>query len=437
MNREILQLAIPSIITNISVPLLGLVDTYIAGHLSPYTLASISIGTAIISSLYWAFGFIRMSTSGIAAQAYGKKDAKEMANSLSRSLLFSFIAILLIFLIKDELCELALKKIDNDLKEQVVDYIDICIWGAVPVLSLYAFKGWFIGLQNTIYPMLTSILMNMTNILLNFFFVYKLDMDIKGIALATVIAQYFALVVCIGLAFYKYHHLVKELDWKETIKAEGLTRTLNITSALFFRSLFLIAVTNFIPIAGAKEGVSIVAGNATLMLCFTLFSYFTDGFAYAGEAISGKYVGAQDYIHLKKAVRHLFIWGSSIALCFTFIYAVGAETLLSNFIKEKETITSSLPYIKWVVAIPLVGFAAFLWDGIMIGITKTIPMLIGTLAGAVVFFAIYYSCIAEWHNHAIWCAFLSYLATRSLVQTIWWQQNNNKIIKTEEGTCEA
>lgn len=434
MNKEILKLAFPAIITNISVPILGLVDTYIVGHLSALYLGAIGTGSALISMLFWNFGFIRMSTSGMAAQAFGRNDKEEMANTLSRSILFSAIAIMLVLLIKTPFSQFVFDfmKTPEEVRIHAETYFNICVWGVAPVLLLYAIKGWFIGMQNTLFPMIISILMNVVNILLSCLFVYQLGMGIEGVAYGTLLAQYIALLAALSLLAYKYRKLLKTVSWTKSTQLKEMARLLKINGAIFLRSLCLVAVTTFIPFAGAKEGALILAGNTLLMQLFTLFSYFMDGFAYAGEALVGRFIGANDRAKMEQSIQYLFLWGIGLSAIFALLYGTGTNGILAKLTNQAEVITAISPYLKWVIAIPLVSFAAFLWDGIMVGATSAKPMLYGTAAAAIVFFALYTPLAQSWHNNAIWLAFICYLATRSIVQTLWWRANAKEIIKTRE-----
>lgn len=425
MNREILKLAFPAIATNISVPLIGLTDTFIAGHLSALHLGAVGTGSALISMLYWNFGFIRMSTSGMAAQAYGGNDKREMANTLCRSALFSLIGILFILLIKAPFCQFVFDtmKTPGEIRELAETYFNICIWGAAPTLFLYSIKGWFIGMQNTLFPMFISILMNITNIILSCTFVFHFGMGINGMAYGTMLSQYLALLVALLLLLHRYKGVLSYANLTESIRATEVVRLAKINGAIFLRSLCLVAVTTFLPFAGAKEGALILAGNTLLMQFFTFFSYFLDGFAYAGEALAGRFVGARDRERLNASVRLLFLWGVGIAFLFTIAYACGTERILLLLTNQTDVTTAIAPYIKWVIAIPAVSFAAFLWDGIMVGATKVHPMLYGTGCAAIVFFGIYIHFGSHWHNNAIWMAFVCYLATRSIVQTFWWRSH--------------
>ncbi|MBR4840735.1 MAG: MATE family efflux transporter [Paludibacteraceae bacterium] len=431
MNKEILRLAIPAIATNISIPILGLVDTYIVAHLSPLHIGAIGTGCALINMLYWNFGFIRMSTSGMTAQAYGSNDMDETANTLTRSLLFSIVSILLILAIKDVFCEFVFTQMETpmEIRRYAEEYFKICVWGAIPTLILYSLKGWFIGMQNTLYPMTISISMNIINIFLSYTFVYLLGMGIEGVAYGTVLSQYIALIAAMALWYHKYSEQIHRICWEKATKMRGLYQMLKINSTIFVRSLCLVSVTTFIPFAGAKEGALILAGNTLLMHFFSFFSYFLDGFAYAGEALTGKYIGAKASKEMRRSVQYLFIWGIGIACIFSAIYLWGTESILAFMTNQAEVITSIDPYIKWVIAIPIVGFAAFLWDGIMVGATRIRPMFYGTGTATLVFFLLYRFLIKDWGNHAIWFAFCCYLATRSIVQTGWWSVNEKEIIK--------
>ncbi|MFA6811582.1 MAG: MATE family efflux transporter [Bacteroidaceae bacterium] len=422
MNKRILQLAIPSIISNITVPLLGLIDVAIVGHLgSAAYIGAVAVGGMLFNILYWSFGFLRMGTSGMTSQAYGKRHLDEAVRLLIRSLSTGFLIGLLFVLLQVPLQMLAFHLIDTSPQVEAFAtiYFRICIWGAPAVLALYGFMGWFIGMQNSRFPMYISIAQNIVNILCSLFLVFVLHLDIEGVALGTLIAQYSGLLMAVLLWMRYYSRLGLKGHLKASLQLVEMRRFFSVNSDIFLRTLCLVAVTVFFTSSGAKQGDVVLAVNALLMQLFTLFSYIMDGFAYAGEALTGRYIGAKDKYSLHRLIRLLFFWGGLLSLTFTILYATGGSAFLGLLTNDADVITASGTYFYWVLAIPLASFSAFLWDGIFIGATATRYMLLSMVIASASFFAVYYSFHQQWENHALWAAFLIYLSLRGLLQTCW------------------
>ena len=424
MNRKILQLAIPSIVSNITVPLLGLVDVAIVGHLgSASYIGAIAVGGMLFNMIYWIFGFLRMGTSGMTAQAYGKRDLTEVVRTLLRAVGVGLLISLGLWILQSPILRGAFVLIDatEEVKRWASLYFNICIWGAPAILGLYGFAGWFIGMQNSRFPMFIAITQNIVNIAASLCFVFVLGMKVEGVALGTLIAQYAGLLMAFALWLKYYKRLKAYIDWNGLWGREAMRRFFSVNSDIFFRTLCLVAVTTFFTSTGARQGDVILAVNTLLMQLFTLFSYIMDGFAYAGEALAGRFIGAKNDVGLRKCIRLLFLWGIGLSLSFTILYALGGKNFLGLLTNDTSVIEASGDYFYWVLAIPLCGFSAFLWDGIFIGATATRQMLYSMLVASATFFIIYYLFYRSMGNHALWMAFLGYLSLRGGMQWILWR----------------
>ena len=422
MNRRILHLAIPSIVSNITVPLLGLVDVTIMGHLGATAyIGAIAVGGLLFNILYWNFGFLRMGTSGLTSQAYGRKDKEAEIRVLVQAVSVGLFSALAMLILQYPIERLAFRLLDTsaEVEQYAVTYFRICIWGAPAVLAQYGFTGWFIGMQNSRYPMYIAIVMNVINIVCSSCFVFLFGMKVEGVALGTVVVQYSGVMMAWGLWFYNYKELRGRITFKGSLQLIAMRRFFAVNRDIFLRTLCLIGVTTFFTSTGARQGDVILAVNTLLMQLFTLFSYIMDGFAYAGEALSGRYVGACNLVQLKRAVKALFCWGVGLSLVFTLLYGIGGENFLGLLTNDTVVIETAGRYFYWVLAIPLAGFAAFLWDGILIGATATRFMLWAMFVASGSFFVIYYCFSGATNNHTLWLAFLVYLALRGIMQTIW------------------
>lgn len=428
MNRRILQLAIPSIVSNITVPLLGLVDVTIVGHLgSAAYIGAIAVGGLLFNILYWNFGFLRMGTSGLTSQAYGRKDADAEVKVLVQAVSVGLISAAAILILQYPVERLAFYLLDTspEVEQYAVTYFRVCIWGAPAVLAMYGFKGWFIGMQNSRFPMFIAITQNIVNIMASLIFVFVFGMKVQGVAMGTLIAQYggFGMAVFLWFAFYRKRLNIR-VCWHEVMDKVAMRRFFQVNGDIFFRTLCLVAVTTFFTSTGARQGDIVLAVNTLLMQLFTLFSYIMDGFAYAGEALAGRYIGARNKIALSRTIRLLFGWGIGLSLSFTLLYGVGGKGFLSLLTNDPAVIQEAGTYFYWVLAVPLAGFAAFLWDGILIGVTATRLMLYSMLVASGTFFLIYYLFSGMIGNHALWMAFLVYLLLRGSMQWVLWNRHN-------------
>lgn len=420
-DRQILQIALPSIVSNITVPLLGLIDVAIVGHLgSPAYIGAIAVGGMLFNIIYWIFGFLRMGTSGMTSQAFGKRDLTEIVCLLMRSVDIGLAVAFCLIALQIPIRQGAFLLIHptDEVRILTTLYFHICIWGAPAMLGLYGLTGWFIGMQNSRIPMYIAITQNIVNIIASLSLVYLCGMKVEGVALGTLIAQYAGLFMGLALWWKHYGKLKRFLKGGKNIwQKEAMYRFFQVNRDIFLRTLCLVAVTLFFTSAGASQGEIILAVNTLLMQLFTLFSYVMDGFAYAGEALSGRYIGARNREAFTDTVRHLFGWGVVMAVLFTLVYALGGNAFLGLLTDDKEVIAAADTYFYWALAVPAVGIAAFIWDGIFIGATATRGMLLSMATAAISFFVLYYGLHPVLANHALWLAFLTYLLMRGVMQT--------------------
>lgn len=420
MNKEIIRLAVPNIITNITVPLLGMVDTAIAGHLeSELYIGAIAVGAIIFNFIYWNFSFLRMGTSGFTAQAYGAGDRRECVRVLLRSLLVAAVAGGGIILAQYPILRLAFLFIPASEQTQLYAalYFHIYVWAAPFVLGMYALTGWFIGMQDARTPMLVSIATNLINIGLSLLFVFVFGMQIRGVALGSALAQGLAFCLTVFLWNRKYKALREHIGLWFVRHLSEFKPFFRVNSDIFLRSLALVVVTTFFTSASARAGDTILAVNSLLMQLFILFSYLMDGFAYAAEALAGKYYGAGDGDRLRRLIRRLFAWGAGLAALFTLLYAFFTEDILRLLTDKQGIIAAAGAFRFWAMLFPVAGFAAFLWDGIFIGLTASRAMRNSMFAAVLFFFLLYYTLTPFYGNNALWLSFTAYLAMRGLLQT--------------------
>ena len=422
LNRSILKLAIPNIISNITVPLLGLVDMVLMGHQDSIAyIGAIGLGGTIFSVMYSIFSFMRAGTTGFTAQAYGANDRAEIAYSLYRSLCIALIATILVLSLQNAVEWLSMKLLhgSDEVLAHTATYFRVRIWAAPAVLCLYAFNGWFIGMQNTTIPMIIAILTNVVNIILSIVFVNFMSMGVAGVALGTVIAQYCGLITAIVFLFIKFRHHLIPIRRVILLQSDKLKRFFQVNADFMIRSILLVLSIAYFNNQSAKLGDDMLAVNMILMQFFYIFSYFTDGFAYAGEALVGRFTGAHDAKQLRQTVKLLLIWGFVIALPFTLLYALFPDWFIGLISDQPEIAVQAKPYHIYMILIPFITFAAFLWDGIYIGATAARAirntMIISALC---VFLPASLLLMPHFGNHGLWIAFLLFMVARGLSMTL-------------------
>ncbi|WP_010663245.1 MATE family efflux transporter [Marinilabilia salmonicolor] len=422
MNKEILRLAIPNILTNLTVPLLGMVDLYLMGHLnSTLFMGAVALGGVIFNFVYWGFAFLRMSMSGVAAQSFGRGNRQEMALVLQRGLMvaFSGAALLLMFQVPVGDFSFWLLEGSAEVKAIAREYYFIRIWAAPAAISLMVFYGWFLGMQNAFYPMLISVSVNILNVLSSVLFVRVMGLKAEGVALGSVIGQYAGLILAIILFFRKYKWAWQFFTIRLEVLRQGFSKFMNVSGDIFIRTLSVIAVFTFFTSRSAGIGDDTLAANSALLQFALLFSYFLDGFAFAAEAMVGRWFGANDKSTLKKTIGFLFYWGFGMGALFTVLYAIAGDQLLHFFTDQQEVVDRGSDFLWWVIFLPLVSFPSYIWDGVYIGATASVPMRNSmVIAAGCFFFLPFFVLFPYMGNHALWLGMLLFMLARGIILTL-------------------
>lgn len=436
MNKQVLKLAIPSILANITIPLVGLVDTAIVGHIADATIiGGIAVGTMLFDLLYWNFGFLRIGTSGMTAQAYGRKDERECATILAQSLTLCGLVTAFVWLIQWLFVTAALACVpcSPEVAEFARSYFFVRIWAAPATMSLMALKGWFIGMQDTVSPMICDITVNVVNMAASYVLAVYTPLGAIGVAYGTLIAQYTGLVVAMLILLAKYKHILAIIFQSANLQIfKSIKRLLSLNGNLFVRSLcFMVVYVGFTAIAGSYGDVQL-AVSSILMKLFMLFSFFVDGFAYAGEALVGKAFGERaDKKTLSRIVKVLFYWSVGVGVLFTLIYAVWGVGCVRLITTDESVIEAVTPFLGWLIAMPLVSTLAFMWDGIYVGATagKTIrdAMIWAAVGFVVAYVALFRFCGIQ----ALYIAYFVHLSARVVYLTVKWKPIYEQIGKSQ------
>ncbi len=438
IDKEILRLALPSILANITVPLVGMVDIAVAGHLSASAAAligGISVGSLMFDMLYWNFGFLRAGTGGMTAQAYGREDWQECRTHLFRAVGTALLISLVLLMVQWPFQKLVFLLVDcsEEVKSLALKYFFIRIWAVPATLSLMAFRGWFIGMQDTFSSMLTDVIVNGVNILASIFLALGIPgtafkgIGFSGIAWGTILAQYTGLFFATGVVAVKYRQKVR-LPVGQRLPAEpgvtGLHRFFAVNGDLFIRSLCLMVVYLAFTAISAKFGDVLLAMCSVMMKLMMIFSFFTDGFAFAGEALTGRFIGMERPELLREGVRHTFAWSLGIGMMFVAIYLLFGMGMFRMMTSDSSVVGSAQGFLPWLVLMPLVGSTAFTWDGIYTGATRTKPLRNSTIGCMIAFFLVWFlglMLLKPQGNslvHLLFAAYYSHLIFRSVYLTV-------------------
>ena len=437
LNREILRLAVPSILANITIPLVGIVDTAIVGHLSDAAaIGGIAIGTMLFDLLYWNFGFLRIGTSGLAAQAYGAGRKDECRKILVQSLSLAGLATLFVWAIQWFFVTAVLAVVPCSAEAASIarEYFFVRIWAAPATMMLFTFKGWFIGMQDTKSPMSTDILVNAVNMLASYYLAVHAGYGVVGVAYGTLLAQYSGLFLAVAIMVLKYgiihigtREILAAMKWPE------LKRMMSLNGNLFIRSLcFMVVYVGYTSLA-SRYGDEELAVSSILMKFFMFFSYFVDGFAYAGEALVGKEFGKSraDALNdkmsatgsLNDVVRLLFNWSIGVGLLFTAVYAVWGDECIALMTSDSGVIAAAKPYMGWLIAMPIVSALAFMWDGVFVGATAGVQIRNAMIWAALAFVIGYITTFSWWGPQALYIAYFAHLFARVAYLTVEWKKN--------------
>lgn len=421
INNQILNLAIPNTISNITIPLLGMVDIAIAGHLgSEVYIGAIAVAGMIFNFIYWNFGFLRMGTTGLTAQALGARNYRETMKLFTRAIVVGLGIAMFVLILQDYILLLALSFIDGSAEVEAfaTEYFYIRIWAAPAVLFMYVSNGWFIGMQNTRLPMWIAIVINILNVGFSLFFAINMDMGLRGVALGTVCAQYGGLLMTIVLWNVYYGKLKRYIHIMSSLRIKDMGVFFVVNRDIFLRTLCLIIVFTFFTSVSAKMGDTILAVNTLILQLFTLFSYLMDGFAHAGEALVGRFIGSKNQKMLNAAIKYTNLWGLGFGILFMVGYAIGGNFIIGLMTDSKAVFDILPQYFYWVLVVPIAGYMAFIYDGILVGATATAIMRNAMFISTAVFFIVYYSFEGIMGNDSLWLAFIIYLFLRGVLQYV-------------------
>ncbi len=418
VDREIWRLALPNIASNLSVPILSSVDTALMGYLSPLHIAAVGAGSMVLGFLYWNFGFLRMSTTGLTARAYGASDAFEIGATLWRGLLLGLTIAVLILIFRHTLAQWAFRfmHIQEDLRPHIEQYFYIRLWAAPATLSLYVLFGWFFGLQNAIYPLLLTVVGNLINIVVSAVLVLWWDLETAGVAWGTVVAQYCSLALA-ALLSLRYRPYFPRLSHRALYTVRALHHFMRINTDIFLRTALLTFVFAWVHRYASLISALYLAATVVIMQFLNWMSFALDGLAYAAESLVGKYAGARHRQLLRRTIQRVFFWSFVMATGFSTVYAGYYESLLHLFTKDAALIEMLDDYRYWVAAMPLLGVAAYVWDGVFIGLTASRGMLYTMLLATVGFFLALYLFQARMPQAALWLALGVFLGLRGAFQT--------------------
>ena len=436
LNSQILRLAIPSIMANITIPLVGIVDTAIVGHIANATyIGGIAIGTMLFDLLYWNFGFLRVGTSGMTAQAYGRGDGVECARLLTQSVNIALIGAAVLWLIQwlFVTAVLAIVPCSTEVAAFAREYFFIRIWAAPATLSLMAFKGWFIGMQDTVSPMITDIVVNVVNMTVSYVLAVYTPLGALGVAYGTLVAQFTGLLLALIICLFKYKTVVQDivrLLCDKAIRLFGdkeMKRFMSLNGNLFVRSLcFMVVYVGFTSLASQYGDVEF-AVSTIMMKLFMLFSYFVDGFAYAGEALVGKEYGASRSLassphRLVRIVRLLFAWSVGVGLLFTLLFAIWSDECYRAMTDDMEVLSRLADYTLWLIAMPLVSTLAFMWDGVYAGATAGKQIRNAMIYAALGFVTCYLATYWWLGIQGLYIAYFAHLVARVVYLTAAWKR---------------
>jgi MATE family multidrug resistance protein len=413
------------ILSNVSVPLLGMVDTGVVGHLeSPAYLGAVAIGATIFGFLYTGMNFLRMGTTGIAAQRYGAEDNDGLRVSLGQALIVSLLVAITLLALQIPIGKFALSLIgaESDVAAFAAEYFSIRIWSAPGTLANYVIIGWFLGLQNARVPLLIFLTVNITNIVLDLVFVLQLGMKVDGVALASVIAEYTGMLVGLGFAARALRERSGHWPLARLLNVRAYAAFFAVNANLFIRTMALMFAFGFVTAMGARLGGVILAANAVLMNLQNLTAFALDGFAHAAEALVGKAVGQQRRDVLERSVSLALKWSMIFAVGFCLLYVAVGPALIRLLTDLPDVRGAAMLFLPWLIISPLISVWSFLYDGVFVGATRTRAMRDIMIISTFVVFLPAWFLLQEFGNHGLWLAFTLFMASRGIGMHIWYRR---------------
>jgi MATE family multidrug resistance protein len=433
--RNVWALAAPMILSNITVPLLGIVDTAVMGHLdNPVYVGAVAVGGTIFSFLFIGLNFLRMGTTGLAAQAHGAGDSNEMRTVLAQAIVIALGLSVLLIALQRPIGSVALWLIspDADVLTPALTYVNVRIWAAPAALANFALVGWFIGMQNTRAPLYIMLATNLTNIALSVLFVVGLGYRAGGVALASVIAEFTGLLVGAWLARRELSGFAGQLLKSHLLDPIRLRRIMSVNGNILIRTLSLMFVFGFVTAQGARQGTALLAANAILINFQFFMAYALDGFAHSAEALVGRALGERNIGGLRKAFRYSLYWSAGVAILFAAAYLLAGQQIVALLTNQAELREVTIRYLPWIIVSPLVSFWSFLFDGVFIGATwareMRNTMLLCTFAVFVPVFFLFRAI--GMGNDGLWLAFLVFMAARAVSMGWTFRYKERRLLKS-------
>jgi MATE family multidrug resistance protein len=436
-HRKVWTLAGPIIISNISVPLVGAVDTAVVGHLpEPQAIGAVALGALIFSFLYWGFGFLRMGTTGFVARAQGARNQQALLDTLLRVFLLAFGFGFLTILLSQPFIAIALNLLDSSVPvEQLTrDYAEIRIWSAPATLCMYVFTGVFIGLQQISRAFALQLILNISNVALDFLFVIGFEMGVEGVAFATLIAEYLAAICGFILLRGPLVSALRQINRQRLLERGALLELMHANGNIFIRTLCLVFSFAYFTAQSAKMGELVLAANAILLHLHSIMAYGLDGFAHAAEALTGNAYGAGKRAEFSRAVTLTSIWAGLIAALVSLVYLVLGESIVGLFTDIESVIETALIYLPWMIIAPLISVWSFQFDGIFIGVSYTREMRNAMLVSMVLYLALLSLLVPAWGNHGLFLALSLFMVIRSLTLGYYYPRILAGLDREEEGS---
>ena len=421
INKEIFRIAIPNIIANISIPLLGIVDTALMGRMDdPAYIGAIALGGIIFNILYWGLGFLRPGTTGLTAQSFGKENFQECYRLLYRSSIIGFSMGLIILIFHDQLGHFCFGLLSGSEQVEALayEYFSIRVMAAPVVICLFALRGWFFGIQDAISPMILTISANVLNIIFSWYLVMEMDMSVAGVAYGTMAAQFITFIVAIVIIVVKYKSDVIKYFDSAVFKAKEMLRFLSVNRDMFIRNLCMILVFSFYTNYSSQIDDDYLAINQMLLQLFYFMAYAVDGFAYASESLVGKYLGANSIIKVKEVIKKCLIYGLGFGALFSIGFIMSGSSILRIMTTNTQLIEDAQPYFIWLALVSISGALAFIWDGVYSGATAATELRDSMLISTVFFIVVFYSTKSNYPEVSIWAAMVAFMLSRSVFQII-------------------
>ena len=416
-HRRVWRLAWPMVVSNLSVPLLGAVDTAVIGHLpEPHFLGAVAVGALIFNTLYFGCNFLRMGTTGLTAQAYGARDFDAARATLARALLIALVLAAALLALQGPIGWLAFYLVEPSeaVAGEGMRYFFIRIWGAPAALANIALVGWFIGMQNTRAALALLLTVNGINIVLDLVLVLGFGLAVAGAAWATVAADYAGLILGAAVTARLANRHGGRWRPRHVLDATAMRRFLGINRDIFLRTLFVVTAFALFTTLSARQGDVVLAANAVLLNFVVFFNFAYDGFAFAAEALTGRALGARRRADLARAIRACLLWCLALALLTLAVYGVAGAPIIRVLTDIDDVRTVAYDYLPWLIALPLVAVWGIFFDGVFTGVTRTADMRNTMMLAFVVFVPCAWLLREPMGNHGLWLAMTLLYAVRGI-----------------------